>query len=306
MKLPLIRAVAALVLALACDGLEREEATHVASPTLAPEVVTLLEPGQEPRSALRYAIPADLEVEGSFLVQGLRVVRDGELEPAPRESSLQLELRAGPAQRSIGATELELEVVGKAVGEEAERRVDRLQAETERALETAPVRLGFDARGITLAPGRAWPDARLANPFLLALLGSVQGLLRPIPLPEAPIGLGAFWEVHRVRRIGGVEVTEVARYRITQLAVDQMRVTLYLRQTASPQSATTAAGRQVELRSFYVEIDGGAVLDLTTPLPLDIDAGLNAAIAIQPGAGGVAAVEQQNAMLRVFVPVPGR
>ncbi len=292
----------AIVLA-ACH--DRNEETAPTAPPIRPATVVMLEPGQEPLAQRRYAIQPGLALGGTLMVVELRISQGGEKQPAPIDPALKLPIEAARTSAEADATAIEINF--EAVPEPGDEtgRTDWVQASAARLVVQDPLRFRVDAQGVEPTP-RPTTSARTTDAAQIAVAGILEGLLRPVPYPEAPIGLGALWEVHREVEVGGVRLTELARYRITQLADTQMRLSLYLRQTAAPQTIQSESGETVEVISHQVEIDGAAIVDLELPLPIDVDAGLGSTTASVSGASGDGQqiVERQTAEIRLFVHTP--
>ena len=300
-------AVAAVVtvacLALGCPQSPPQDARD-AQESVAPATVIMLEAGQDPLAVRDYDVPAGLSLGGSFMVIEFRILQDGEKLPAPRDRAMRIVLDGVRTTAEANGTGIEIATEPLPPAQSEPNRTESVQAAAAETILSRPLHRVVGPQGSAAAA--VVPDGRaLDDAGVLPLAGVVDALFRPVPFPSEPIGLGALWESHRELVVAGVRLTETARYRITQLARDQMRLSFHLRQTAAPQTVARDSGDSIAVKSHQVEIEGAAVIDLRLPMPMDVDAGLSATtVSTSPTPDSKARVERQTAELRLFVHTP--
>jgi hypothetical protein len=140
------------------------------------------------------------------------------------------------------------------------------------------------------------------NPSLLMLLGIAHAALRPVPLPDEPVGLGAVWELHRPFQFGNLHGTTLSRYKLTARAGDELRLAMQLRQSLVPQQLGGAASAElISLLSHQLDATGFALLNLTSPMANEAYAELSAATVFDRIAADRrdSVREQQSGVLRM-------
>jgi hypothetical protein len=220
-----------------------------------PATLTLLEPGVEPRRALRIATEAELPAgQTTFRMTARTGGHSASVAAAPLEQVFTLTLaasRPAPGQLELTITD------ARAQGPESDPAAVRMML-GER------VHLGLDdhdqASQLLAALADGGPDPDLAGG-----LGQIF-----VPLPSAPVGQGARWQVRRRRTEMEVERLETWTYTLTSIRGDVIEVAAEIRATAAQQPlhySDLGAGESARLTSFTSTSSASLVLDLAQPWP---------------------------------------
>jgi hypothetical protein len=275
------------------DGSAKRRASK---PSSAPaEIVTLLDPGKEPRRTLRYK-PVKGETRRGAIEAGaeLAVRFDGPTEsaalplPALPGSELRFEALVLDVE-SDGTTHLDFEITGFEFGDSKESPdllnpklraslVSRIGA-TERW--TATNRGTFRGIKLTGLPGI---DAKSLSGIETLIQGSPLFLA---PLPAEAIGVGARWKVETQANVLGFAMKADATYTLRSMEGDALRVDAELHAGGKP--VETAAGSRPKGSNPVkgsLAIDGSAELELnlSRAMPIESRAKLEASFS-RPLAG---------------------
>jgi len=195
-----------------------EATTTTAPPAEGAATVTLLDPGAEPRQALRFEVD------------------EGDADSITQRNELQLVQEVGGQTQEVALppTEVDVDYVARdvtdgsftAVGSYSGTRVDggdpAVAAEVERLLEQlrdATVATTMTARGEVLGTEiEGLGDT--GNPVFDQLASSLvdQASSLSFPFPEEPVGLGARWEVTSAAELSGLPIE--TRYVVTLTSLD--------------------------------------------------------------------------------------
>jgi hypothetical protein len=251
-------------------------ATTTTSTSVPPgPAVTLLDPGAEPRRALRLALTAGARAEITFTVDLHLTQRGGPeapdqlVDPPATVQTVRFEVRRAD---ETGA-DVAFEVVDAGVATD-----DAAIDEEQLAALTASVRevigltgeLRVDPRG-RLAAIDYTPPASL-DPTVAASLSSIEDAFAGVVpvLPAEPVGRGARWQTEGPARATGVTVQQTVTYEITELASDHLVYTATTVQTAGPQDL---AGEDLARPFRLVRADlTGTTTGRTSLVSLEVEA----------------------------------
>lgn len=210
-----------------------------------PPEVELLDPGEEPRRALRL----DLE-EGTEVTATLRF-----------EEEVLTEGDQGPQPPQAGEVELHLTVTDVTDGE-------------------ATIAFAYDAVAVDGQQEAGNPLAGLEGELvldersrLIATTRRAQGLDQlPIALPEEEVGRGAVWEV-RVEGVFDLPATQITTVELTALDDEEYELALEARTEGPADPATMPGagarpGAELTLEELRRDSTGEQRASLTTPFPL--------------------------------------
>jgi len=262
---------ACLLAALATIGCKKKKTTPP-PPELS---VTLIDPGQAPLEALRYAIPA------GTVVRTLLDIRDSEATLEETEDSadafgvlpgFKLLLHAGPTVLWAKGTRYVLRI-SKAESVLPEGVTERQMAEVEQGVEALRGMRGrFDLNGQGIVEDADVPWAQgqeRIHPRVVITIGNVRSAVATIPLPREPVGIGAVWEVRRPLRIWSARITQVTRYELTDRVGGRFRVAITVHQVAAPQVADLNPQLEMHVRGYEMHARGHALADLSLPMALE-------------------------------------
>jgi hypothetical protein len=207
-------------------------ATAVAQP-----VVTILDPGAEPRTPLRYQF-REGATESMVMDMGIRMSMSvgGQQMPAPGMPEIRMLMNLETTElRDDGTARIEYQIRSAGAADSADPA-------TAAALGGALGQLGgasgwalIDARGATLGTGVNLSDN--VDPELAQVMESAEQSMQQIsaPLPADPVGIGARWEVSSDVQSQGFTVSQTATYTLTAFDGDSAEVDIKMTQTAPPQ-----------------------------------------------------------------------
>jgi hypothetical protein len=237
--------------------------------------VALVDPGEAPLEALRYAIPPDTVMQSLLEVRTIEIEVEGSEESTDNFGimpGLQLRLHAGPTvslpkgNRYVLRIAKAESIVPEGVSENQMQEVE----EGVRALQGTRGRFDVNEQGIVVDADVPWAQGQeRIHPRVAILIGNVRSALATIPLPKEPVGIGAVWEVRRPLRIWSARVTQLTRYELTDRVGNRFRVAITVRQTAAPQVADLNPKLEMHVRSYEMRGRGHALADLGFPLALE-------------------------------------
>ncbi|MGB5809042.1 MAG: hypothetical protein WBG86_00855 [Polyangiales bacterium] len=239
------------------------DAPNGASPEAAPEpqpTVTVTSPGAEPRHVVRWKFQKDAEAKLSIAMNvTVQMTVDDEAQPAtttpPINTILSLAVKElGPDGDAL---------VGFTVTEASMTKTDELSddmaAKVNAALATM---VGMEgsyrcaARGfVSDVVAEAPADAPAA---VRQTVENIRQSIRQMmaPLPETAIGKGAEWTVDAAYQYSGMQVTETALYKATQVKPPKLAASVTVDQKAPPQTIVGANGQTGELESLTTTSKG--------------------------------------------------
>lgn len=237
--------------------------------------VKLLDPGQEPRAPLLYAIEPETRMRSLLEVYDIEV--EGERSEQADDAfgvlpGVKLLVHVGPTVSLSDGTRYVLRVASaEAVLPDgiSARQIDETE-EGVRVLREMRGRFDVDRQGIVVDSDVPWEEGQQRiHPRITIMIGNLRSAIATIPLPREPVGIGSVWEVRRPLRIWSARVTQVTRYQLTDRVGDRFRVTITVEQTAGPQVADLNPKLEMHVRSFAMHARGHALADLGLPLALE-------------------------------------
>ena len=149
------------------------------------------------------------------------------------------------------------------------RQMDEAQQGV-RALQGMRGRFDLNRQGIVVDADVPWSQGQeRIHPRVAITIGNVRSAVATIPLPNAPIGIGAVWEVRRPLRIWSARVTQVTRYELKDRQGDMFRVAISVEQKAAPQIADLNPKLEMHVRGYELRASGHALVDRTVPIALE-------------------------------------
>ncbi|MGD8606451.1 MAG: hypothetical protein PVH21_04115 [Myxococcales bacterium] len=237
--------------------------------------VKLITSGDEPRTPLRYAIPADTAMRSILEVHDTEAASE---RPQDADDAfgvmpgVKLLLRAGPTVSLPKGTRYVLRILNaESVLPDgiSARQVDEVE-EGVRALRGMHGRFDVNPQGVVIDSDVPWEEGQQRiHPRVTIMIGNLRSAIATIPLPSEPVGIGSVWEVRRTLRIWSAWVTQVTRYELTDRVENRFRVLITVEQNAAPQIADLNPKLEMHVRSYEMRARGHALADLGFPLALE-------------------------------------
>lgn len=239
-----------------------------------PASAELLDAGAEPRAALRYKFNKDLK---EVMVMEMTIAMGMEV------GGMEQPTNAMPTIRMVIALE------GREITEEGDlkygmefTKIEVLATEDSdpfmvEGMETAMAGVvgltGWgivDNRGVTKDIGFTVPAG--ASPAVVTQLDQMRGQLNQLaaPLPEEAVGIGARWKVTQHIKSNGMTLTQEATYTLDEHFVDNVKMSLTVKQIAPVQNLQTPGlppGTTVKLKFLESRGSGKLELDLNRLVP---------------------------------------
>ena len=234
------------------------------SPSIRPDaspVVRVLDPGMQPRSALRYVFQSGQSTEMSMDMDiSVKVASDGVVAPATVIPPMHLEAwiligdvsPTGTARYDFRYTAAGVIDPGAATPDVVAQIRTRLAG-----LVGVSGWAIVNDRGRTLDGGFTGTDS--LDPTSRALLDDVQRSLTEMsaPLPDEPVGVGARWVVEQHLPTQGVVVDQTATYTLDGREGDVLRLSIDLTQSVRPVPTTPPASSSgTDDTASVVELSG--------------------------------------------------
>ncbi|MEM8609182.1 MAG: hypothetical protein AAGF92_18920 [Myxococcota bacterium] len=255
--------VASAVLALtACKEGDAKTAKDAGSD----DPVLLLDPGQEPRTTLRYDIAPGTSATSNmdFGLASLATTRAGqELSVVP---GVRLHIASGPAIESKNGTRFDVRItkaealIPKGIDPAIARDLNQGAA----VLNNVGGWVEIDDRGIIQDSELNEAAKRADVPVrLLVMIINARTSLSRVILPAAPVGVGARWEAQKELVLYGFKISQVDTYTLTEMVGNEMKLNIAVQQTALPQSVTFAEeGIELAVDSYSMNANGQIITNL--------------------------------------------
>ena len=235
-----------------------------------PAVVTLLSPGAAPQRAVRYAPVAgtferlEMALTVGVALEGADPLTAPGARPAVVLSGLLRVERVGDGVADWG---IAIDALRLGAGGEPGARTILLRRLA--GLRGLRLRGRTSDRGAVLALDLEGPALRDPRAVRLAdaLRRAVGQLV--VPVPQAPIGVGARWEVRRAISVGGLVLFQADVFEVTADAPDRVQMTVSRRDQAPPQWLSIPVplpGAPAGLRSLAGAGTGTLTLRAVSPL----------------------------------------
>ncbi|HVV84598.1 MAG TPA: hypothetical protein VHE35_16130 [Kofleriaceae bacterium] len=232
----------------------------------------LLEAGAAPRRALRYR----LEPAARTLTAISRITSHGydggwtdPVTLAPVHEGFEVTPAGGGGPVHVRGVIAEVEADGQS--DAARTAAEAYLARWRAVLERRRADLVVDERGglgevtlLTDPGGTTDPDAK--DELVQRWLGLA------VPLPEAPVGVGARWKVVTMLRAGGAVMTQTAIYRLARVDRDRWTIEVDLTRLGRPQEIQLPGqppGATAQLVALLRKVTGTVTVSPASPLPLD-------------------------------------
>lgn len=252
-------------------------------------VVTLLDPGQEPRRALRFTLTPGATFNSVFTMgMDMQMQIEGlTTPPAPKTPPIIMEAEGkihdvsptGEADYSLTITRADVQddpAAPPAVVGAIRSNLKGLEGLSNSATITDR---GFVKNAQVSIPPTVPPEIRQV---MEGMQQSLSQMTRP--LPEEPIGVGARWEVEYLVSQNIMTVKQTAEVTLTALEGDVLTLSVKINQTADPQKINPPGmlpGSSAYLNSFTSSGEGITVLDLNKVLPTTGEMSVNSDMRMQ-------------------------
>jgi hypothetical protein len=269
--------------------------------------VVLLDPGAEPRAAIRYhgaSGKSERMLLRMSLANFIETSAGAALAAAP---VLDLVLHVGATYRGeaegVWGYPLSMEMIGVNGAENLDEK-----AKAALAAELAPITqtrgvFEVDDRGITRNAEVSIPPGASAR--LLTMLGNVRTILLAAALPKEPVGVGARWEAERVIKVGKMVVPQTVTYTLLDREEDVLRLGVAVRQSAKPQEFPLGLDDSTfHLEAYEVSAVGSAIVDLHGLAPVSEMHALSQLRATVTRAGQVEPVAMSGDLTLQIIPLP--
>lgn len=232
------------------------------------EPILLLEPGKEPREALRYKLE-DGTMTTSTMELSISSMASSTSAGAQiaRPPGLRVVVSSGPAVKlESGDTRFDIRIVRAeavmppGVDREVERDLNRSAA----LLKDVGGWIEVDDRGIVRNAdfNQAAKNPNVPVRMLATIVNARTSLARVI-LPAQPVGIGARWEARKGLTLYGFEIEQVDRYTLSQRVGDEVKLSVEIVQTAPKQVVTfEEEGVEFALDSLTMSAQGEMIVNL--------------------------------------------
>ncbi|MEM8606439.1 MAG: hypothetical protein AAGF92_05015 [Myxococcota bacterium] len=235
--------------------------------------VTLVDPGEEPRAALRYSVAPDTVVQSFLEVRTAAATTEDVQDTFGFLPGLKLDLHAGPTVAlPKGGTRYVLRISRAYPVIPKDAHIDHVREVEAGVLALNDTRGRFDVsdRGIVIDSDIPWTQGQeRINPRTTIMLANVRSAIAMVPLPAEPIGVGAVWEVRRLLRIWSARVNQVTRYQLVDRDGDRIRVHVSVQQSAPKQIADLNPKLELHVRTYEMTAEGQVLVDLDLPVALE-------------------------------------
>ena len=237
--------------------------------------VTLVDPGEEPRAPLLYAIAANTTMRSLLEVHDIEAEADRSEEAEDAFGvmpGVKLLLDVGPTVSLSNGTRYILRIANaESVLPDgiSARQIEEVE-EGVRMLRGMRGRFEVNRQGVVVDADVPWEEGQQRiHPRVTIMIGNLRSAIATIPLPNEPVGIGGTWEVRRSLRIWSAWVTQVTRYQLTDRVGDRFRVAITVEQKAAPQTADLNPKLEMKVHSYQMRARGHALADLGLPLALE-------------------------------------
>jgi len=238
-----------------------------------PAIVTLVAPGAQPRTALRYAIAKDYKahMDLTMLMNMSMAMAGGPEQPLQMPG---IKMGADVQVTNVapsGDVSFDLAFTGVHVDE----------AGADPSIVAMLQSLDTDFKGVrgstTMTNRGAASDwqidlSKVTNPQLSQMMGSLSSSLNnlSVPLPEDAVGVGARWEARQTIQANGVQVRQKTTFELVALDGRAIKFKMTIEQTAPPQAINNPSmppGADAALEQWTGNGGGTVAIDLTSLVP---------------------------------------
>jgi hypothetical protein len=237
--------------------------------------ITVLDPGAEPRSELRFELEAgDVSEALLTMTMGIAVEIDGEALPQTPVPPMQMRMRTEVVHVDPGTDRITARVSYSDVDIVDDGTVDSETAAQIRAnldlLNRVSGTMVVTSRGLPVESDFDLPDDLDPNSRQLMEQMTQQVEALTVPFPDEEVGEGATWRARTVSSVGGIETVLDLTYELQELDGTSYVLGVSYDQTAEPQEAEfpgAPPGTVSRVTEYLVDGDGGLRGDLTAMLP---------------------------------------
>jgi hypothetical protein len=235
-----------------------------------PPAVEVLDPGAEPREALRLSPPAGTS-EQSAMTMRLDLEQSGAAETStkapPIRATIAMVLQevTPDGNLHVAFSYPSFEVLRREGTSAAERRT------AERELEA----LSGLSGEMTMTPQGTVVDSTLEippdlDPALAQTLDQLENQLGVLAasFPQEEVGVGARWRTTSDLTLNGIDVRQIGEYRLEKRNGTTLGLDVRVTQTARRQTVDAPGGVTLRVRSFKTSFRGSTTMDLTRLLPV--------------------------------------
>ncbi len=256
----------AMAALLVLNGCSKDGSAANAKDAAIGEPVRVLEAGQEPREALRYAIAPGTTMSSTMdfgLATLASTSTESELTVIP---GLRLNIVSGPTMEAKDGIRYDVRVV-KAEALVPAGTDPELQRDLNKGaavLDNVGGWVVINDRGITMDTMTNAAAARPDIPVrLMVMLINARTTLARVILPAEPIGVGATWEARKEIDVFGFAVQQTDRYTLVQRVGNELKIDVQVSQTATPQAMTFAEeGVELDMESYTMQAAGTIIANL--------------------------------------------
>lgn len=247
------------------------QATPSPTPT-----VEVLDAGKAPLEQLRLSPPAGTSQRSAMTVTFVLErsgVSSGTINPPPTKATVVATLQGmtPDGNLQVGFSYPSFRVLRGGQASTSERRqIEKVYA----ALAGLSGQLTITPQGVLVDSALNVPPG--LDPSVSSLVTQLGDQLRtlPVPLPEAPVGVGARWRATTALAVNGIEVNQVYEYTLKKHSGSRIELGVRGTQTAGRQTVqlpSVAPDAQLQVQSYKTTSRGSYTIDLTSLLPVAND-----------------------------------
>jgi hypothetical protein len=229
--------------------------------------VTLISPGEEPRTELRYEYTDGQRIAATMRQsQSLTQTIDGQAGPTVEYTVLS-DLN-GEIQTDGDTFTARTTIENVRLGDGADPAIEQQLNETFSLLNGVTTVTTTDNRGQILDSSVENAEALQAQPMLMQMVESmVEQSNISVPLPQEPVGVGARWSsMQEINSLGmAIRQTTETELRSLDGSLAELAVTSTQEPPESP--VTLPGGVEIEIHAWEATSEGIARVDLTDPTP---------------------------------------
>jgi hypothetical protein len=254
----------------------------------APSIVKLLAPGAEPRTALRYTVPAGQKTNADMTMTMSMAMNAGGM-------SVPMDLPGMTIAMSLAVTgvaangDITYDVAFTGLTIDTSTTANPAIAAALQPLQASITSIKgtttISSRGVTKSTKMETADASIQQ-LMNQMTSSAENLSSP--LPEEAVGVGAKWEVRQTTSTGGQTTFQKSVYEIVSMNGSTVSLKVTTEQTAPPQSISTPglpAGAEMYLEKMAGTGEGTVVMKLDSLVPTS-DMNMASSMAMSVSVGG--------------------
>lgn len=256
--------------------IDRVEKVSPSNTPSASTQVSLLNPGSEPRQTLRLKPIANLKEKLKMtMTMDMTMAVDGQvmpkLDPLPIEMIMDLEVKKVEGNGDIYADFLYSEVNINNNSNTPPELVENMRAQLQQIVGLKGSFV-IDSQGNNKEVNFILPEGMDANykQMFEKMVDSLKQLSSPLPVEE--VGIGAQWQVSNTLNFNGINLNQVAVYKLSKLEETALTLDVTLQQQAAPQAVNLPgqpANVSVNLVSMDSKGSGKVLMSLDKLIPIN-------------------------------------